>query len=39
MVVPDSSAPRILIADDQPDVLLYLSPGQQLSRKLGYVQQ
>jgi hypothetical protein len=28
----------ILIADGQPDRLLYLAPGQKLSRKLGYVQ-
>jgi hypothetical protein len=27
----------ILAADDQPDTLLYLAPGQHLSRKLGYI--
>ncbi len=32
------AAGAILIGDDQPDHLLYLAPGQQLSRKLGYVQ-
>ena len=28
----------ILYGDDQPDRLLYLAPGQQLSQKLGFVQ-
>ena len=32
------AAGAILIGDDQPDRLLYLAPGQELSRKLGYVQ-
>lgn len=32
------AAGAILIADDQPDRLLYLAPGQRLSHKLGYVQ-
>jgi hypothetical protein len=32
------AAGAVLIADDQPDHLLYLAPGQQLSGKLGYVQ-
>jgi hypothetical protein len=31
------AAVAILIGDDQPDRLLYLAPGQQLSRKLGDV--
>jgi hypothetical protein len=32
------AAGAILIGDDQPDRLLYLAPGQQLSGKLGFVQ-
>lgn len=32
------AAGAILIADDQPNRLLYLAPGQRLSSKLGYVQ-
>jgi hypothetical protein len=32
------AAGAILIGDDQPNSLLYFAPGQQLSRKLGYVQ-
>lgn len=32
------AAGAVLIGDDHPDQLLYLSPGQKLSRKLGYVQ-
>jgi hypothetical protein len=32
------AAGAVLIADDQPDHLVYLAPGQQLSGKLGYVQ-
>ena len=30
-------AGAIAFTDDQPDRLLYLAPGQQLSRKLGYI--
>jgi len=26
------------MADDQPNRLLYLAPGQKLSRKIGYVE-
>jgi hypothetical protein len=33
-----AAAATTLICDNQPDRLLYLAPGQQLSRKLGYVQ-
>ncbi len=33
-----SGAGAIMIGDDQPDRLLYVAPGQKLSRKLGYVQ-
>jgi hypothetical protein len=33
-----SAAGAVLIGDDQPDRLLYLAPGQELSRKLGFVQ-
>ena len=32
------AATDVLIADDQPDRLLYLAPGERLSRKLGYVE-
>jgi hypothetical protein len=32
------AAGAILIGDDQPNGLLYLAPGQQLSKKLGFVQ-
>jgi hypothetical protein len=32
------AAGAVLIADDQPEHLLYLAPGQQLSGKLGYVE-
>jgi hypothetical protein len=32
------AAGTLVYGDDQPDRLLYLAPGQQLSRKLGYVQ-
>lgn len=32
------AAGAVLIADDQPDHLLYRAPGQQLSGKLGYIQ-
>lgn len=32
------AAGAILYGDDQPNRLLYLAPGQQLSGKLGYVQ-
>jgi hypothetical protein len=31
------AAGAVLIGDDQPNRLLYLAPGQQLSPKLGYV--
>jgi hypothetical protein len=34
-----SAAGAVLYVDDQPNRLLYLAPGQQLSRKLGYVEQ
>ncbi|HWA93715.1 MAG TPA: hypothetical protein VG844_03870 [Terracidiphilus sp.] len=33
-----AAAGAIAIGDDVPDRLFYLAPGQQLSRKLGYVQ-
>jgi len=33
-----AAAGAVLIGDDQPNRLLYLAPGQTLSRKLGYVQ-
>ena len=33
-----AAAGAIGFTDDVPDRLLYLAPGQQLSRKLGYVQ-
>jgi len=33
-----SAAGAVLIGDDQPDRVLYLAPGQELSKKLGYVQ-
>jgi hypothetical protein len=33
------TAGAVLYVDGQPDRLLYLAPGQQLFRKLGYVQQ
>ena len=32
------AAGAVLIGDDQPNHLLYLAPGQQLSGKLGFVQ-
>jgi hypothetical protein len=32
------TAGAVLIADDQPDHLLYLAPGQELSGKLGYIE-
>ena len=32
------AAGAVLIGDDQPNQLLYLAPGQQLSDKLGFVQ-
>jgi hypothetical protein len=32
------AAGAVLIGDDQPNRLLYLAPGQQLSSKLGFVQ-
>jgi hypothetical protein len=32
------AAADVLIGDDQPDRLLYLAPGEKLSRKLGYVE-
>jgi len=32
------AAGATLIGDDQPDRLIYLAPGQHLSRKLGFVQ-
>jgi hypothetical protein len=32
------AAGAVLIGDDQPDRLLYLARGQQLSAKLGYIQ-
>lgn len=32
------AAGAVLIGDDQPDRLIYLAPGQQLSGKLGHVQ-
>ena len=32
------AATDVLIGDDQPDRLLYLAPGERLSRKLGYVE-
>lgn len=33
------AAGATLFGDDQPDSLLYLAPGEELSHKLGYVQQ
>jgi hypothetical protein len=33
-----AAAGSVLIGDDQPDRLLYLAPGQELSSKLGTVQ-
>ena len=33
-----SAAGAVLIGDDQPNRLLYLAPGQQLSPKLGYIE-
>jgi hypothetical protein len=33
-----AAAGAVLIGDDQPDRLLYLARGQELSKKLGYVQ-
>jgi hypothetical protein len=32
------AAGAVLIGDDQPNRLLYLAPGQQLSPKLGYIE-
>jgi hypothetical protein len=32
------AAGAVAYADDQPDKLLYQAPGQELSRKLGYVE-
>jgi hypothetical protein len=33
-----SAAGAILYGDEQPDGLLYLAPGQQLSKKLGFIE-